>query len=76
MKWQPMNTAPTNGSRVLLKGQIRVTFGENLSVVRITGIAIGSYSSTSKWSVEGNGLNRMHPPEQKHFTGWMPLPKL
>jgi len=61
-EWQPIETAPRDGTKVLLLSQI--------------GIFVGSYDTYDVWgrwalelSISGDGV------DQECITHWMPLPK-
>ena len=80
--WRPIETAPMNGTVVMLYGHGRVTVGswvaEHDIMVneydRSTGDYLGSHLSgetlPAYWQSHDGGFTEEHPP-----THWMPLPQ-
>ena len=63
MNWQPIETAPKDGTAILLAQKVAEGFGP--------GVAAGSWQTHAKvwWGVCGSGLV-LHLP-----THWQPLPE-
>lgn len=80
--WRPIDTAPMNGTRVMLYGDGRVTVGSWIREREVmastyhhtTGVYLGSFPSgdiePAYWESHDGGFTEEHPP-----THWMPLPQ-
>jgi hypothetical protein len=80
--WRPIDTAPMNGTRVMLYGDGRVTMGSWITEREVmastyhhtTGAYLGCFPNgdiePAYWESHDGGFTEEHPP-----THWMPLPQ-
>lgn len=60
-EWQPIETVPKDGTRVLL-------YGPSIGIVAVSW-QIGTFNGMGSWKVDMTGVNR------NQATHWMALPK-
>jgi hypothetical protein len=63
--WQPIETAPKDGARVLLYGRVQEGFGSRVARWQET-------ERGSVWLVQDTDMAIIHVPEPTH---WQPLPE-
>ena len=68
MEWQPIETAPKDGTKILAYNYYR-------KYAEWTGKDEYDYwIEIAYWDKDGWWINAFAPPGDKYFTHWMPLP--
>lgn len=72
MAWQPMATAPKDGTRIL--ASICWSFGQD--DVRIVRWAVPEpFDETEQWTTDSEGPGYSTGFDESEVRGWMPLPE-